>query len=123
MICRLNPLKRLSSYWQISEQECDLHRNEDATYKGVGMPLTREWGCDLAESIPMSQNLQVARRQVAVTNVLGLHMRAADEFVKLANSFQSDVNVCCNGVVANGKSILSLLSLAAECGIMLALEA
>ena len=50
-------------------------------------------------------------------------MRAADEFVKLANSFQSDVNVCCNGVIANGKSILSLLSLAAECGTMLGLEA
>ena len=71
----------------------------------------------------MAQNLQVARRQVGVNNELGLHLRAANEFVRLASSFQSDVNVCCNGVLANGKSILSLLSLAAECGTILALEA
>lgn len=71
----------------------------------------------------MAQNFHVARRQVGVNNVLGLHLRAAGEFVKLANSFQSEVNVCCNGVIANGKSILSLLSFAAECGTMLALEA
>ena len=38
-------------------------------------------------------------------------------------AFQSDVRVCCEGIIANGKSILDLLSLAAECGTMLALEA
>ena len=43
--------------------------------------------------------------------------------MKLANAFQSEVNVHCKGVIANGKSILSLLSLAAECGTMLAVEA
>src|SRR5208282_1267944 len=64
-----------------------------------------------------------ARRQVAVNNVLGLHLRAADKFVRMANAFQSDVRVCCEGIIANGKSILDLLSLAAECGTMLALEA
>jgi phosphocarrier protein len=41
----------------------------------------------------------------------------------MANAFQSDVRVCCEGIIANGKSILDLLSLAAECGTMLALEA
>src|SRR5208283_569347 len=75
------------------------------------------------ESIPMTQNFHVARRQVAVNNVLGLHLRAADKFVRMANAFQSDVRVCCEGIIANGKSILDLLSLAAECGTMLALEA
>ena len=67
--------------------------------------------------------LHVARRQVGVSNVFGLHLRVADKFVKLANAFQSDVKVHCKGIIANGKSILSLLSLAAECGTMLALEA
>ena len=71
----------------------------------------------------MTQNMYVARRQVRVHNVLGLHMRAADEFVKLANSFQPDVNVCCNGVMANGKSILSLMTLMAPKGTTLVLKA
>ena len=39
----------------------------------------------------MAQDLQVARRQVGVSNVLGLHLRVADKFVKMANAFQSDV--------------------------------
>jgi phosphocarrier protein HPr len=71
----------------------------------------------------MAQNYHVARRQVGVGNVLGLHLRAAGKFVRLANAFQSDVRVCCKGAMADGRSILSLLSLAAECGTMLALEA
>ncbi len=71
----------------------------------------------------MAQNIQVARRQVGVNNVLGLHLRVADKFVRLANAFQSDISVCCKGIIANGKSIISLLSLAAECGTMLAVEA
>jgi|SRR5208337_174989 phosphocarrier protein HPr len=75
------------------------------------------------ESIPMAQNFRVARRQVGVSNVLGLHLRVAGRFVKLANSFQSEVKVYCKGIMADGRSILSLLSLAAECGTMLALEA
>ena len=71
----------------------------------------------------MAQNFHVARRQVGVSNVLGLHLRVAGRFAKLASAFQSDVKVYCKGVIANGKSILSLLSLAAECGTMLAVEA
>ena len=43
--------------------------------------------------------------------------------MRLANAFQSDVKVHCKGIIADGKSILSLLCLAAECGTMLALEA
>ena len=70
----------------------------------------------------MTQNFHVARRHVAVSNVLGLHLRVADKFVRLANAFQSDVRVHCKGIIADGKSILSLVSLAAECGTMLALE-
>src|SRR5271166_983955 len=75
------------------------------------------------ESIPMAQHTFIAHRQVGVSNDLGLHLRVADKFVKLANAFQSDVRVCCKGMIANGKSILSLLGLAAERGTMLALEA
>jgi phosphocarrier protein HPr len=69
------------------------------------------------------QNSLVAYRQVAISNVLGLHLRAADKFVKSAQAFQSDVKVCHNGITANGRSVLDLLSLAAECGTMLTVEA
>jgi phosphocarrier protein HPr len=69
------------------------------------------------------QNFHVARRQVAISNVLGLHMRAAYRFVRLAQLFQSEVKVCSNGMTADGRSILDLLSLAAECGTILAVEA
>src|SRR5271157_4502034 len=71
----------------------------------------------------MAQNIHLARRQVAVNNVLGLHLRVAGRFVRLAQAFHSDVKVHCKNIIADGRSILSLLSLAAECGTMLALEA
>ncbi len=71
----------------------------------------------------MAQYDAVARCQVGVSNVLGLHLRAADKVVKLASTFQSEIRVQCKGVIANARSILDLLSLAAECGTMLALEA
>jgi phosphocarrier protein len=69
------------------------------------------------------RKFHVACRKVAITNVLGLHLRAADKFVRLAQAFQSDVTVRSNGSIANGRSILDLLSLAAVCGTMLAVEA
>ena len=82
-----------------------------------------EQGCDLSESISVAQNFHVAHRQVGVTNVHGLHLRGAGKFVKLAQAFQSDVKVHCKDIMADGRSILSLVCLAAECGTMLALEA
>ena len=71
----------------------------------------------------MSQDPQVARRQVEITNPLGLHLRPADKFVRLAYTFQSEIRVHCLGRQINGKSILDLTTLAAECGTMLELEA
>lgn len=71
----------------------------------------------------MTPNICSARRTVTLSNVLGLHLRPASKFVEFAKTFQSDIRVGCKGTMANGKSILSLLSLAAECGTMLALEA
>jgi phosphocarrier protein len=65
----------------------------------------------------------VARRQVIVVNARGLHMRPSDKFVRLARSFESEVWVSCFGIRANGKSILDMTTLAAECGTPLDLEA
>jgi phosphocarrier protein len=71
----------------------------------------------------MSEDPTVERRQVEITNSLGLHLRPADKFVKLATRFQSEIRVYYNGSVFNGKSILDLTTLAAECGTRLELEA
>src|SRR6478752_5826646 len=71
----------------------------------------------------MSHDTTVARRQVEITNSLGLHLRPADKFVKLALRYQSEIRVHYNGNVFNGKSILDLTTLAAECGTRLELEA
>jgi phosphocarrier protein len=71
----------------------------------------------------MSHDPHVARRQIEIANPLGLHMRPADKFVKLALQYQSEVRVIHNGNEFNGKSILDLTSLAAECGTRLELEA
>jgi phosphocarrier protein len=71
----------------------------------------------------MSHDPPVVRRQVEITNALGLHMRPADKFVKLAMQYQSEVRVYHNGNKFNGKSILDLTSLAAECGTRLEVEA
>ena len=71
----------------------------------------------------MTQDSHVARRQVEIKNAYGLHLRPADKFVRLAHQFQSEIRVGFRGRTYNGKSILDLTSLAAECGSQLELEA
>jgi phosphocarrier protein HPr len=66
---------------------------------------------------------ETARRQVEITNALGLHFRPAQKFVKLASEFQSEIRVHHNGKESNGKSFLDLTLLAAESGTRLDLEA
>ena len=71
----------------------------------------------------MSHDSPVVRRQVEITNAMGLHFRPADKFVELARRFQSEIRVSVDGQAMNGKSILDLVGLAAECGTQLDLEA
>jgi phosphocarrier protein HPr len=71
----------------------------------------------------MSHDPPVVRRQVEITNSYGLHLGPAGKFVKLAGQFQADIRVLYNGKEINGKSILDLTLLAAECGSRLDLEA
>ncbi|MCS6873187.1 MAG: HPr family phosphocarrier protein [Pyrinomonadaceae bacterium] len=58
-----------------------------------------------------------------VINPLGLHARAAAQLVKLANSFNSEIRLTRtdNLVIADAKSILSVLTLAAGKGVELKL--
>ncbi len=65
----------------------------------------------------------IARRQVEIVNRFGLHLRAADQFVRIARQFDCEIQVHYQGNGCNGKSILELMTLAAECGTRLDLEA
>ena len=71
----------------------------------------------------MTHETTVARRQIEITNSLGLHMRPAGKFVKTADQYQAEVRVLYNGRQFNGKSILDLINLAVPCGTLLEIEA
>jgi phosphocarrier protein HPr len=64
----------------------------------------------------------MVRRQVEISNSLGLHLRAADKFVRLARQFSADVSVSYDNRTVSGRSILDLATLAAACGARLELE-
>jgi phosphocarrier protein len=53
---------------------------------------------------------------VPIVNVLGLHARPAAEFVKTSSRFKANVTVTKDGLEVNGKSIMGMMMLAAECG-------
>jgi phosphotransferase system HPr (HPr) family protein len=51
-----------------------------------------------------------------IRNELGLHLRAAAVFVKVAEGYKSDVTLFNDSNSANGKSIIALVTLAAAKG-------
>jgi len=57
-----------------------------------------------------------------INNKIGLHLRAAGEFVKVAAQFASSITVYNGDRYANGKSILGLASLAAARGATVRVE-
>ena len=60
--------------------------------------------------------MAVVERDARIVNPLGMHVRPGAEFVKVANRFKSSVEIHKDGAVVNGKSILGMMTLAAECG-------
>jgi phosphotransferase system HPr (HPr) family protein len=62
--------------------------------------------------------------EVVIINHLGLHARAAAQLVRLAGGYRSSIRLrrADNAVVADAKSILSVLTLAASRGVRLGLE-
>jgi phosphocarrier protein len=58
----------------------------------------------------------VVELECTIRNELGLHLRAAAAFVKLAECFQSDITLQRDGNEVNGKSIIALVTLAAPKG-------
>jgi phosphocarrier protein HPr len=65
----------------------------------------------------------VIEREVVVAGRHGLHARPAAEFVKLASRFQSDIELSKGDMTVDGKSIMGVMMLAAECGSPLKLRA
>jgi phosphocarrier protein HPr len=63
--------------------------------------------------------MATAEREVQVRNRLGMHARAAVRFVQIANAYRSEVKVVKDGVEANGKSIMGLLTLVAAHGVVM----
>ena len=63
------------------------------------------------------------RREVRISNRLGLHARAAARFVHTAARFQARITAGREGRVMDGKSILGILLLAASQGTLLELTA
>ena len=62
-------------------------------------------------------------RSVQILNRNGLHARPAAEIVKAAARFKSDITIVRDDLEVNGKSIMGVMMLAAECGATLTLRA
>lgn len=58
----------------------------------------------------------MVHRTVTILNRTGLHARPAAEFVKLAGRFESDIRITKGDLTVDGKSIMGVMMLAAECG-------
>lgn len=67
--------------------------------------------------------MAVAERTVEIVNELGLHARPAAEFVKIASRFRSHIQVARDNMTVNGKSVLGVMTLAAERGSSLVIRA
>lgn len=61
-------------------------------------------------------------KDLQIINKLGIHARAATLLIKLAEEFDADITLSCNGMDADAKSILDVLMLAATCGTTVTLK-
>ena len=55
-------------------------------------------------------------REATIVNQEGLHARPAARIVRLANGFAAEIQLAKDGLEVNGKSIMGVMMLAAECG-------
>jgi phosphocarrier protein HPr len=62
-------------------------------------------------------------RESKIVNQLGLHARPAAQIVKTASAYAAEIEIVKDGVAVNGKSIMGVMMLAAECGSSITLRA
>ncbi|MEO6778230.1 MAG: HPr family phosphocarrier protein [Gemmatimonadaceae bacterium] len=65
----------------------------------------------------------MAERTVTIVNKNGVHARPAAEIVKTAGKFASNITIVRDDLEVNGKSIMGVMMLAAECGSQIILRA
>jgi phosphocarrier protein len=65
----------------------------------------------------------MVKEKVVIGGPVGLHARPAADFVRESERFRSDIRLSKDGMRVNGKSILAILTLAAEAGSTVLLEA
>jgi phosphocarrier protein len=65
----------------------------------------------------------VIEREATIVNQEGLHARPAARIVRLASQFNSDIEIAKDGFGVNGKSIMGVMMLAAECGSSIVIRA
>jgi len=83
---------------------------------------TRE-GEALVADIRESMSEQLVSREVVVGMPQGLHARPADQLAREARKWQSRIELLSDSQRVDGKSILDVLTLAAEAGTRLIVEA
>jgi phosphotransferase system HPr (HPr) family protein len=117
----------IDTSWLVSRKAGDLMSGSLA---GTGSEESRRAGIPpqsllglTEQQSPHAMNGEPFRCKVTITNPQGFHMRPMSAFVQLAGKFQSSVQVIRpDGQRIDGKSMLGLLSLAAEQGTELTLE-
>ena len=60
--------------------------------------------------------MALIKRDAVIVNPLGMHARPAAEFVKTAGRFKAAIEIGRGDLMVNGKSIMGVMMLAAECG-------
>jgi phosphocarrier protein len=62
------------------------------------------------------------KKEVTLLNKLGLHVRPAAQFTKIASQFKADIFLTKDGMRVNAKSIMGVMMLAANKGAVLTIE-
>ena len=63
------------------------------------------------------------RKKIVITNKMGMHARPAQMIVKAATQYRSEFKIAKDDIEINGKSIMGVMTLAAEYGSTLELIA
>ena len=67
--------------------------------------------------------MTMIERQVTIINAHGIHARPSAEIVKLAAKFTAQIMLSKDELEVNGKSIMGVMMLAAECGSIVTIRA
>ena len=68
-------------------------------------------------------NSLMIKEEIIIQNKLGLHARAANKLVDVSSQFSSEISITFNDKQVNGKSIMSVMLLAAAKGSQLSITA